>query len=166
MKTLPVPLSRGLSLSLAFFLFTFFSHAQSSADKAAAIKNLIDSANYVFHAQTALPMSGRTRQLTTDYTVTVTKNKITVDLPYYGQAYEASLDAAGGGIELASTDFNYTVKPRKKDGWNVTIKPKDGKDVQQIGLTISSEGYTSLQVISAQRQPINFNGYLTAPTQK
>jgi hypothetical protein len=164
MKTLPVSLSYPLSLSLAFLIFPFFSRAQSSADKAAAFKSLVDSENYVFHAQTALPMSGHVRQLTTDYTVTVTKEKITADLPYYGQAYSAPLDPAQGGIQLTSTSFDYTVKPRKKGGWYVSIKPKDGKDVQQISLTISSDGYVTLQVISINRQPINFNGFLSAPT--
>ena len=164
MKTLPVPLSYTLRLSLAFLIFPFFSRAQSS--NAVAVKTLIDSGNYVFHAQSAISMSGRTRQLETDYTVTITKGKITADLPYFGEAYSAPMDPTENGIQMTSTVFDYSVKPRKKDGWNVMIKPKDDKQVQQIALTISSEGYIGAQVISRNRQPITFNGVISALAQK
>ena len=166
MKTLPVSLSCPLSLSLALLISPFLLYAQSSTSNAAAVKILVDSGNYVFHAQSATSMGGRIRQLETDYTVTITKGKITADLPYFGEAYSAPTDPTESGIQLTSTVFNYSVKPRKKDGWNVMIKPKDAKDVQQVLLTISSEGYTSLQVTSLSRQPITFNGYVAALTQK
>ena len=164
MKTLPVSLSYTLRLSLAFLIFPFFSHAQSS--NAVAVKTLVDSGNYVFHAQSAISMSGRTRQLESDYTVTVTKGKITADLPYFGEAYSAPMDPTDNGIQMTSTVFDYSVKPRKKDGWNVMIKPKDDKQVQQIALTISSEGYIGAQVVSRNRQPITFNGVISALAQK
>jgi hypothetical protein len=166
MKTLPVSLSCTLSLSLAFLIFPFFSRAQSSSDNAAAVKTLIDSGNYVFRATSATSMAGRVRQLETDYTVTVTKDKITADLPYFGEANSAPLDPTENGIQMTSTVFDYSVKPRKKDGWNVMIKPKGDKDVQQIALTISSEGYINAQVISRNRQPINFSGVIAAPGRK
>jgi hypothetical protein len=57
------------------------------------------------------------------------------------------------------------VKPRKKDGWNVMIKPKDDKSVQQISLSITSEGYISAQVVGGNRQPINFTGVISAVNQ-
>ena len=100
------------------------------------------------------------------YTVKVTKGKITVDLPYYGQAYAPPIDPTQSGIQFTTTAFDYFFTPRKKDGWSVRIKPKDAKDVQQVLLTISSEGYTSLQVTSISRQPITFNGYVAALARK
>jgi len=163
-KTLPVSLSHTLRLSLAFLIFPFFSRAQSS--NAVAVKTLIDSGNYVFHAQSAISMAGRVRQIETGYTVTITKSKITVDLPYFGEAYSAPLDPTENGIKMTSTVFDYSVKPRKKDGWNVMIKPKDDKQVQQIALTISSEGYIGAQVVSGNRQPITLNGVISALAQK
>ena len=164
MKTLPVSLSSTLGLSLAFLIVPFFSRAQSATNSEAAIKALVDSGNYVFHAQAAISMSGRTRQLDAGYMVTITKGKITADLPYFGDAYSAPMDPTESGIQMTSTVFDYSVKPRKKDGWNVMIKPKDDKQVQQIALTISSAGYISAQVVSRNRQPITFNGIISALT--
>ena len=153
-------------------LLPFLAPAQtpSAADKKAAkltaIKDMVESQNYVFKAQTALPMSGPSRQLTPDYDLKVTKQSIISYLPYFGRAYTAPMDPSKGGIQFTSKDFDYTLTPGKKDGWNVLIKPKDYRDVQQMSLSISSTGYAIVQVTSTSRQPISFNGVIVAPKQK
>lgn len=134
--------------------------------KETTIKNMVDSQNYVFVAQTALPLSGRTRQLTSDYDLRVTKSSIVSYLPYFGRAYQAPLDPTKGGLDFTSKDFDYSVIPGKKSGWTVQIKPKDNSDVQQMTLSISSGGYGTLQVVSTNRQPISFNGYIRTPKAK
>ena len=111
-------------------------------------------------------MSGRTRQLTPDYDLRVSKTEITSYLPYFGRAYTPPIDPSRGGIQFTSKDFDYTATPRKKGGWDVTIKPKDYQDVQQMSLNISASGYATLQVTSSSRQPISFNGYIKAPRVK
>jgi hypothetical protein len=136
------------------------------AEKIAQIKNLVDSQNYVFIAQSASPMSGRVRQLSPDYDLRVTKSSIVSYLPYFGRAYTAPIDPTQGGIQFTSRNFEYTAKPRDKGGWDVLIKPKDYRDVQQMSLSISSTGYATLQVTSANRQPISFNGYIKAPKKR
>jgi Domain of unknown function (DUF4251) len=156
-------------MKILFFIIALAFAATAGAqpaDKAAAIKNLVDSQNYVFKAQTALPQSGRSRVLTTDYDLKVTKAAVISYLPYYGRAYQAPMDPTQGGIQFTSKDFSYTVTPGKKGGWNVQIKPNDYKDVQQMTLSISSAGYATLQVISQNRQAISFNGEIVAPSKK
>jgi len=141
-------------------------HAQKSNDKTAAIKQLVESQNYDFIAQSAMPMGGRTRQLTPDYDFKVTKTKITAYLPYFGRAYTAPMDPTQGGINFSITAFNYTATPRKKGGWDISIKPGDAKDVQQLFLSISETGYATLQVTSTNRQAISFSGYIDAIKEK
>jgi len=136
------------------------------AEKIAQIKSLVDSQNYVFIAQSAMPMSGRVRQLTPDYDLKVTKSSIVSYLPYFGRAYTAPIDPTQGGIQFTSKDFEYTAHPRAKGGWDVLIKPKDYRDVQQMSLSISSTGYATLQVTSTNRQPISFNGIIRTPRKK
>ncbi|WP_254639964.1 DUF4251 domain-containing protein [Chitinophaga sp. GbtcB8] len=125
------------------------------------IKNLVASQSYVFKAQTALPMSGRTRQLTSEYEVKVAKDSVITYLPYFGRAYTAPLDPSKGGIQFTSRKFDYTVNNAKKGGWNIQISPKDADDVRQMVLMLSEDGYGTLQVTSNNRQPIMFNGYIT-----
>jgi hypothetical protein len=162
-------------LFLSVFLFLNRTDAQTAptapaaADKKtsrqALIKNSVDSQNYVFRAQTALPMSGGSRQLTSDYDLKIEKGSVVSYLPYFGKAYTAPMDLKGGGIEFTSKDFDYTVTKGKKGGWEIQVKPKDVQDVQQLDLRISENGYASLNVLSTSRQPISFNGSI-APLKK
>ncbi|WP_298741381.1 DUF4251 domain-containing protein [uncultured Chitinophaga sp.] len=131
-------------------------------DKKAEIKELIDARSYVFKAQTMLPMGGRSRQLTTDYDLKIAKDSIISYLPYFGRAYTAPIDPSKGGLQFKSKDFEYTIENKRKGGWDIVIRPKDANDVRQMSLMISEEGYGSLQVLSNNRQPITFNGYITA----
>jgi cell division protein FtsI/penicillin-binding protein 2 len=130
--------------------------------KAAEIEQLINSKNFVFKAQSVNPTSGRTIQLTSDYDVQVSGEKVLSYLPYFGRAYVAPIDPSDGGIRFTSTDFTYNMESRKRGGWYITIIPKDTKDVRQMYLTISSNGYTNLQVLSNNRQPISYTGYIKA----
>lgn len=164
-------MKKTLSLFILAICFFQIAPAQSNKqDKQTAketqIKNLVDSQNYVFKAQSAMPMSGRTRQLTSDYDLKVTKSSIVSYLPYFGRAYTAPINPSQGGIQFTSKDFDYTATPGKKGGWDIQIKPKDYRDVQQMTLSISRDGYASLQVTSTNRQMISFNGYIAAIKQK
>lgn len=132
------------------------------AEKKAAIKSLVESQNYDFKATSVTPMSGRTRLLTTDYDLKVTKEFLVCYLPYFGRAYSAPMDPSQGGIQFTSKEFDYTIAAGKKGGWDIRIKPKDHRDVQQMNLSLSEDGYGTLQVVSAQRQPISFYGNIAA----
>jgi hypothetical protein len=134
--------------------------------KAAAIRQMVTDQQYTFKAQTALPLAGRIRQLTTEYDLKVTKEQIVAYLPYFGRAYSAPLDPSKGGIQFTSKDFDYKLMERKKGGWNVSIKTKDIAEAQDMELTIFNDGNASLQVNSTNRQSISFNGYITAGKKK
>jgi hypothetical protein len=75
-------------------------------------------------------------------------------------AYSAPIDPSQGGIKFTSTKFEYIKQPGKKDGWDITIIPKDASDVQKLYLHVTSKGYATLQVTSTNRQPISFNGII------
>ncbi|HEU4552412.1 MAG TPA: DUF4251 domain-containing protein [Chitinophaga sp.] len=137
--------------------------AQDKKDK---IKELVSAQSYTFKAQTALPMSGRVRQLTSEYELKVAKDSVIAYLPYFGRAYTAPLDPTKGGIQFTSHKFGYTVNNGKKGGWTISIKPSDAEDVRQMTLLLSEDGYGTLQVTSNNRQPITFNGYITAREQR
>ena len=142
------------------------AHAQSSKKEkqAASVKKMIDDGNYVFKANIAIPQRGSSRQLTEEYDLKVVKDTVTAYLPYFGRAYLAPAPGTTeGGIKFTSTNFNYSSKQKKNGSWDIYIKPKDNnisdwRDVQQLRLSISTNGYASLQVISSNRDPISFEG--------
>lgn len=148
-------------------LFAFFAmviaissmpHAQQ---KETVIKNKVEGRSYVFMAQSVSPMRGSMHQLTTEYDLRVSPDSIISWLPYFGRAFSAPVNASEGGIKFTSTNFNYTSVNRTKGGWDITIKPKDAADVNQLLLTVFASGSASLQVISNNREPITFNGYIS-----
>ncbi|MDB5248710.1 MAG: hypothetical protein JWQ40_3104 [Segetibacter sp.] len=130
----------------------------SKEDKKARIQRLIESRNFVFVARSANPMGGNFINLTSLYDVRVSSDTLKSDLPYFGRAFVAPVNPTESALRFTSTDFNYITKARKKGGWDITITPKDGKDVRQMNLTVSDNGYAMLQVMSNNRQPITFNG--------
>ena len=140
--------------------------AQSGNEKAAAVKDMVESKNFVFQAQTALPMRGSTRQLTSEYDLKITPTTIVSDLPYFGRAFVAPMNPTQSPLQFTSNQFTYLTTPRKDGGWEVIIKPIDHREVQQMTLTISTEGYTSLRVTNLNRDPISFNGSVVAPRKK
>lgn len=150
---------------LLFFISTITLQAQDARKekqilKANQVSAWIESRNYDFVAQMAMPMSGNTRQLTSEYDVLISKDTINSYLPYFGRAYSASLNPDDAGIKFISKEFIYKSTNRNKGGWDIEIKPKDAKEVQQLSLSISEDGYATLQVIQTNRQPISFNGYI------
>lgn len=149
-----------LAKSSLFFILAGSSmviHAQG-LDKS-AVQNFIKTKEFVFKAQTVLPMTGMSRQLTSEYDVRFLGDSVVAYLPYFGRAYSAGY-GEGGGIDFTSTKFEYKVKERKKGGWDISIRPQDAKDVQSLNFTVSENGYASLQVTSNNRQPISYNGYV------
>lgn len=124
------------------------------------IKNLIESKKYIFKAQTVTPAAGRTRQLNSEYTVKVSGDSVIADLPYFGRAYSAPIGTTGG-INFTSSSFDYKALVDKKQRWQITIKPKDMNEVQELSFTVFENGNADLRVISTNRQTIMFRGYIT-----
>jgi hypothetical protein len=159
---------------LAAFIFIGINvtRAQTKAEKKEArqaeTQKMLKDQNFVFKANYALPMRGGSRALTSDYDLLVTKDTIVSFLPYFGRAYVAPPPGTtDGGIKVNTTKFSYVSTIKKNDSWTITIKPKDKniadwRDVQSFMLNISADGYGSLQVISSNRDPISFNGYVEA----
>lgn len=142
---------------LMFVAFQHASYAQDSA-KPQTIQGQVADKDFVFEAQMVMPQRGITRQLTSNYFLQVSRDSLVSDLPYFGRAYSAPINPGEGGIRFTSTSFDYSLKDRKKGGWEVLIKPKDVKDVQQMLLSVFENGRASLQVISNNREAISFEG--------
>jgi len=128
--------------------------------KIEALKQMVEARQFVFMAESATPMSGRTRQLTYDYKLRIKKDTIDSDLPFYGRAYSSTYGDTDGGINFKTSDFEYSSKEGAKGGWNIIIAPKEIKNVDRMLLNITNAGYATLQVTSNTRQTISFNGYI------
>jgi hypothetical protein len=124
------------------------------------VQKIIEAKNYIFRAETVNPQIGGSRVLTSDYDLTITPDTIIAYLPYFGRAYTAPINPSEGGIKFTSTSFAYSATKRSKS-WEITIRPKDADDVQQLFLDIYDNGNANLRVSSMNRQSISFTGHIT-----
>ena len=161
MKTLSYTRALAWTLLMSIGILSTASAQDSKTTKkeeqAAKVTAMIDGQRFLFRPQSANPMRGRLIQLTTEYSVKVGKDTVVADLPYFGRSFTAPVDPSRGGIQFNTTKFDYKVENIKK-GWQITIKPSDVSDIQQLFLTVFSNGTATLQVTSTNRTPITFNG--------
>jgi hypothetical protein len=158
MKTVQIFLQK---TSLTIILLSCGMSLFAQDESAASVKSMIESGHYVFKAQTVLPTSGRTRQLTSEYTLRISKDTVIADLPYFGQAYTAPANLTGGGISFTSVKSVYSVTQGKKNRWEIMIKPGDVRDVENLSLTVFENGSADLNVTSRDKQPISYRGYIS-----
>ena len=145
-------------INLIILSLIFVSTGFTQDKKDDPVKDAIDTKHYVFKARTVMPATGNTRQLTSEYDLTVNGDSVVAYLPYFGRAYSATPGKAGEGINFTSTNFTYNVTEGKKGGWMIEIRPKDAGDVQQLNLNLSKNGYGTLHVNNQNRQSISFTG--------
>jgi hypothetical protein len=150
-----------VKILLISFCTSLFLSNLNAQDKTSTIESIVESRQFVFHAQMALPASGISRQLTSDYDLKITNNSVVSYLPFFGRAYSVPYGATDGGFNFTSTKFEYSVKDRKRGGWDIAIKPTDVPDFREFLLTISESGHGTLQALTNNRQPISFTGYIT-----
>jgi hypothetical protein len=155
------PSNKTVGKFLLIALVLSFTNAINAQPDQSTVKNSIEAKRFVFHAQTALPTSGRSRQLTTEYDLRIFSDSLVSNLPFYGRAYSVPYGSGDGGFNFTSTKFEYTATPGKKKGWNISIKPKDVSDFREFSLSLSDDGYGTLQALSNNRQPMSFTGYIT-----
>lgn len=158
-------IQKWIGISLGMILLSGILTACSSSNKAVKlnaddIKAMVNSSQFVFVAERVMPLRGRTRNLTSRYTVKVAKDTLDCDLPFFGQATQAPMDPSKGGLQFVSNKFSYDVVSKKDNQWNVTIKPGDNSSVQQLYFTIFSNGSANLNVISTYRDAISFSGHI------
>lgn len=130
------------------------------------IDALVEAKTYVFKANTALPQRGNSIPLTSFYTLQVSPDTVIADLPYFGRAFVAPINPADGGIKFTSTKFAYESEDGKKGRHEILIKPEDTRDTRQLRLTISENGYATLNVTSNSRDNISFYGTVSEVPRK
>ena len=124
------------------------------------IAQAIATDNWIFIADRALPPRGRSRNLTGHYEVRFSKDTITAYLPYFGRAYSAPIGETTSPLDFKTTDFSISKEQNDKGRWNITIKPKDYKEVQSFDFTLYENGSAQLNVQLANRSPISFSGFV------
>ena len=148
------------TILIVILITTFGAALKAQNLTATQVQQLVNSRNYSFEVQTIIPQRGGSRHVTTEYFLKVAGDTLTSALPYFGTAYTAPMNPSDAGYEFTSLKFDYTVTPKKKDRYLVSIKTKDRTSNTDFELTVYDNGNASLNVINNDRQPISYEGYI------
>lgn len=122
-----------------------------------AVKKALEERNYTIAINHMNPMKGRSRTLTSDYSIEVRNDSLFSYLPYAGEAYNVPY---GGGKAL---NFNapigeYKQEAGKKGRTEITLDVKNEEDHYTYRLTVFPNGNATLNVQAIHRQSISFSG--------
>jgi len=125
--------------------------AQSSlkddeANKAAEVKNLVNSKDFVFEATNkgSVPLGYH------KYDVAIAKDTLI-----------AELSSGRVPVKFDCTHFDYKTWRGKNGNWEVVIKPDTRMtDVKQMKMEITPMGHAMLQVVRGNGNPLSFAGYI------
>ncbi|QBO57601.1 DUF4251 domain-containing protein [Chryseobacterium salivictor] len=117
----------------------------------------------VINVLNSLP-NGSSQMLNLDsgYTIEIRKDKIDVTLPYFGRMYTPNIDPSKNSYRFTSKDFTITKKEGKKGSSVFNIIAKDQQNIITFNMEVFKNGKTYVSVDSNDRQPISYDGYITA----
>jgi hypothetical protein len=132
------------------------------------VDTLLNAREYVFEGDIAYPTGYRSVNLSgRQNSVKFHPERIESDMPYFGKAssnvaYGSSSD---GGLKFEGKPEEYTFAKKKKN-YQVAMVVKGTGDSYHITLVVDFSGNTTLTIISNNRSPISYSGYISAPAAK
>lgn len=137
---------------------------QATANTAnnSTVQQALDSGKWKFTANQVMPQYGEYRQANGDYDARFFKDSMIVYLPYIGKADAgASFMTGKGPLDFTSTSFSIQKTKNKKGLWQISVIPKDNREVRMMSFTISPGGFASLNITMANRTGISYTGTVT-----
>lgn len=125
-----------------------------------AVRNMLDSQSFIFIPRYVNPMSGRRRDLTPDFELSVSKDSLISYLPYFGRGYIAPVSPSDVDFDFTSKKFTYIVTPARK-GWNISIKVQDQTYLRELYFRIFGNASASLTITGIDRSSISYDGYIS-----
>ena len=162
-------------LSVLIAVSFFNSCGTQSTIAPEQVNNLLQSKEFTFMAEKAnptnydvvkvmnsLPNSSASQMLNLDsgYTLEITKDKITAQLPYFGRMYNPTYGNEKNSYRFTSKDFTINEASGKKGSAVFTILPKDQQNIRKMVLEVYPNGKSYLTIDSNDRQMISYDGYI------
>ncbi len=124
---------------------------------------LIEGGNFIYRVQSVTPSGGKTRSVTTPYSMKAANGVYEAYLPYFGRAYQADM-GGNGGIEFKGepSDLQIT-KKEEKFTLTVTFNIAQSNERYDVTLQLGSNGYGTLIITSQRRQTISYYGMAAEP---
>ena len=123
-------------------------------------KKLVESQNFIFEANRALPISGSSVSLiTNDNFLLIQQDEVHAYLPYFGEGRVSTTYGGEGAIAFKGAPLDYKVLYNDRK-YRITIKfnAKGKSEKHGVILDINAHGFTDLIVKSMNRTTISYYG--------
>jgi hypothetical protein len=154
--------SRRLLMFIGIATLTFLVSCSSGKQVSSSATPLqlaqaINNDQWIFSADYALPVYGRSRNLSGGYFVKCNNHELTVALPYYGQLTSPAGAYGSNPLDFHSADFKLSKENTKISRWDVTIESPN-PEVRSMVFSFYDNGSAQLNVVMTNRSAINFRG--------
>lgn len=135
------------------------SKQEKKEQKEMAVKEIVESGRFTINVNRAVPLSGRSVNLTSPYSLELRGDSIISHLPYFGRAYSAPY-GGGNGMSFEEQAFAFEQTPKKKGGTELKFKVRTKEDVYTFRVEIFPNGSSTINVTPVNKQGITYYGEL------
>ena len=149
----------GIVLLLAGQSLYAQSKKEKREQKANEVKELIDSKRFTVDVNRAIPMGGRSLNLTSPYSLEMRGDSVISYLPYFGRAYSAPY-GGGDGLRFEESITDYQSTFDKKGTARIKFVARTKEDTFRFDVQVFSNGSAIISVTPTNRQNITYQGEL------
>ncbi len=135
------------------------SREEKKAGRAEAVAKALDARTFKVGVDYMIPRRGKSRALTSPYSVEVRGDSICSCLPYVGRGFNVPY-GGGQGLNFSAAISQYEDEEGKKGRRLITIKVRSDEDSYTYRLTVYPDGQASLNVQPTERESISYRGEL------
>lgn len=148
-------------LGIVLFLGGQSLFAQSKEEKREqkeqVVKAAIESGRFIIDVNRALPMKGRSVNLTSPYSLELRGDSVVSYLPYFGQAYSVPY-GGGNGLRFDAPVSEYKLSYKKKGVAEIKFRTRTDEDNYTFNISIYPTGSATIHVTPVNKQSITFYG--------
>ncbi len=135
------------------------SKKEKREQKEKEVKELLSSGNFSIEVNRALPMGGKSVNLTSPYSLEMRGDSAISYLPYFGRAYSVPY-GGGDGLRFEEPIKNYTVTENKKGTTEIKFEVRTKEDNYTYNIDVFKNGSSTINVQPVNKQSITFHGNL------
>lgn len=129
--------------------------------RAAAIKSLLESRQYVVMVGSMRPLSAPTVSVSQGQKMIVRDGMVTCYLPYAGSGQNVGYGASGyKALNFSSEILDYKVEYPKPDRARVTFRVDNGDDNYRFHVEVFMNGKTTIDVDPRGRDAVSYSGII------
>jgi len=131
-----------------------------------SVEEMLQRHDFVFIAEWATGNQVPKQFLTPTNELRITSDSVDGRLPFYGRVYSPSeaFKTAVEGFVFRSRLQSYELRKKRNGTWRLTVETLSGNDVQKLAFDIFTDGSARLNIYSAWRDAMFYDGRI-APVQ-